>query len=82
MRIINHLYARDTMNKSVAEIYKDVNIYFEQVFYILIRSLLINQPLSSIYFDKLLKYNIHSKLTYNSLSSLFAVVMNAFFLHS
>ena len=48
-------------------------------------SLPINQPLARVYFsnnkafDKLLEYSIHSKLTDKSL---FAVTMNAFFVHS
>ena len=56
-------YARDSINKSVTETDTEKNIYFEQVFYILMLSLLINQPLASVYFDQLLKYSIHSKLT-------------------
>ena len=73
------------MNKSVLEICKEENIYFELVFYILMLSLPINQPLARVYFsnnkafDKLLEYSIHSKLTDKSL---FAVTMNAFFVHS
>ena len=35
MRIIDHPDARDSMNKSVAEICKEENIYLEQVFYVL-----------------------------------------------
>ena len=63
MRIIDHLDARDSVNKSVTVICKDENIYFEQVFYILMVSLPKNQPLASVYFsnnkafDKLLEYS-------------------------
>ena len=39
MRIIDIRFARDSMNKSVPEIYKEENIYFEQVFYIFMLSL-------------------------------------------
>ena len=88
MRNIDHLDARDSMNRSVAEICKEENTSFEQVFYILMLSLPLNQPLASVYFinnktfDKLLEYIIHSKLTDNFLDFLFAFIMNAFFLYS
>ena len=81
MKIIHHPYARDSLNKSAATIYKE-NIYFEQVFYILMLCLLIKQRLASAYFNKLLRYNIHPKLAYDTLDSLLAVIMNAFFVHS
>lgn len=81
MKIIHHPYGRDSLNKSAAKIYKE-NIYFEQVFYILMLCLLINQRLASIYFNKLLRYNIHPKLTYDTLDSPLAVIMDAFFVHS
>ena len=81
MKIIHHPYARDSLNKSAAKIYKE-NIYFEQVFYILMLCLLIKQRLASAYFNKLLRYNIHPKLAYDTLYSLLAVIMNAFFVHS
>ena len=88
MRIIDYLDARDFMNKSMVETYKEENIYFRQVFYILMLFLPINQPLPTVYFsnnkalDKLLEYNIYSKLTDNSLDSLFEVIMKAFFVNS
>ena len=47
----------------------------------------INKLLTSLHFsntkdfDKLLEYNIHSKLVNNSLDSLFAVIMDAFFVY-
>ena len=81
MKIIHHPYARDSLNKSAAKIYKE-NIYFEQVFYILMLCLLIKQRLASAYFNKLLRYNIHPKLTYDTLDSPLAVIMDAFFVHS
>ena len=81
MKIIHHPYARDSLNKSAAKIYKE-NIYFEQVFYILMLCLLIKQRLASAYFNKLLRYNIHPKLAYDTLDSLLAVIMNAFFVHT
>ena len=81
MKIIHHPYARDSLNKSAAKIYKE-NIYFEQVFYILMLCLLIKQRLASAYFNKFLRYNIHPKLAYDTLDSLLAVIMNAFFVHS
>ena len=62
-KVTDYPYARDSTNKSVLEVYKEENIYFEQVFYFLMLSLLINQPLASVYFDEILKYRIHSKLT-------------------
>ena len=81
MRSIDHLDARDSMNRSVAEICKEENTSFEQVFYILMLSLPLNQPLASVYFinnktfDKLLEYIIHSKLTDNFLDFLFALLL-------
>ena len=81
MKIIHHPYGRDSLNKSAAKIYKE-NIYFEQVFYILMLCLLIKQRLASAYFNKLLRYNIHPKLAYDTLDSLLAVIMNALFVHS
>ena len=63
MRIIDHAHARDCMIKSVAEIYKGEKHLPQTGNSIFWCCLLINQPLASLYFDKLLKYNIHSKLT-------------------
>lgn len=81
MRFIDHPYDKDSINKYVVPIYKEEDIYFKQVFWILILVLLINQPQVNLYFHKLLKYKIHSKLTYSYLGSLFKVTMNAFFIH-
>ena len=78
MTIIDRLYARGFMNKSVAEISKEEKIYFRQVLYTLIVSLLIHQTSASVYFRRLLKYKIYSELTYNTLDPLLAVIMNAF----
>ena len=51
IRMIDRPDARDFLNQSVAEIYKEEIIYFEQVFYILMLSLPINQPLTIVYFS-------------------------------
>lgn len=44
MRFIDHPYDKDSINKYVVPIYKEEDIYFKQVFWILILVLLINQP--------------------------------------
>ena len=44
MRFIDHPCDKDSMNKYVVQIYKEEDIYFKQVFWILILILLINEP--------------------------------------
>ena len=88
MRIIDYLDARDFMNKSMVETYKEEKyllqaglLYFDAVF-------TNKQPFPTVYFssnkalDKLLEYNIYSKLTDNSFDSLFEVIVKAFFVNS
>ena len=48
MRIFHHLDAIGLMNKSAVEISKEEKIYLEQLLYVLILSLSINQFLASV----------------------------------